>query len=252
DPRHGHVLSVRAHQAPSDGAARDHAGLIVARRTARKNGRGAVPQDGTRIRNEVAALALLAFAVLSLVALFADPNAIVLSWWRRFLFSLLGWGAVVVPFVLGFFAAEMWFGLLRRSMAAPIGGGLIAYTALLSLAQHYQRGDPAAQDGAGGYLGSALAKIAAGALGDIGAPIADLVRPAWEQRRQMAAFRPGVSLPSGTAPRFARDGAQALDAGTGEDGPAEPMRINMPPERPKPLKAVEAPQRPPLRPATPA
>jgi len=245
----------------------------MARRTARKNGRGAVPQDGTRIRNEVAALALLAFGVLSLVALFADPNAIVLSWWRRFLFSSLGWGAVVVPLVLGFFAAEMWFGLLRRSMAVPIGGGLIAYIALLALAQHYQRGDPATQEGAGGVLGSALATSFARAFGDVGAPIAllfmllvgvvvaanrtmaELVRPAWERRRQVAAFRPGVSLPGGTAPRFARDGSDASDerlAGEGE--PAEPMRINMPPERPKPLKAVEAPQRPPLRalPGTPS
>jgi DNA segregation ATPase FtsK/SpoIIIE, S-DNA-T family len=238
----------------------------VARRTARKNGRGAVPQDGTRIRNEVAALALLAFAVLSLVALFADPNAIVLSWWRRFLFSLLGWGAVVVPFVFGFFAAEMWFGLLRRAMAAPIGGGVIAYTAVLALAQHYQRGDPATQEGAGGYLGSALEKVAAGALGDVGAPIAlffvflvglviaanrtiaELVRPAWERRQQVAALRPGASLPGGTAPRFARVGAEVEEVEEGEDGDAEPLRINMPPERPKPLNSAEPPQRPPLRP----
>ena len=242
----------------------------MARRTARKNGRGAVPQDGTRIRNEVAALALLAFAVLSLVALFADPNAIVLSWWRRFLFSLLGWGAVVVPFVFGFFAAEMWFGLLRRSMAAPVGGGVIAYTAVLAIAQHYQRGEPATQDGAGGYLGLALARVASGAFGDIGAPIAlffvflvglviaanrtiaELVRPAWERRQRVAALRPGVSLPGGTAPRFAREAAELEEVEEGEEGPAEPMRINMPPERPKPLKAPEPPQRPPVRPAAPA
>src|SRR2546428_1740318 len=237
----------------------------MARRTARKNGRGAVPQDGTRIRNEVAALALLAFALLSLVALFADQNAIVLSWWQRFLFSFLGWGAVVVPFVLGFFAAEMWFGLLRRSMSVPIGGGFIAYTALLALAQHYQRGDPAAQEGAGGILGWALATSFARAFGDIGAPIAllfmllvgvvvaanrtiaELVRPAWERRHRVAALRPGASLPGGTAPRFARDASEAPHEMELEDESAEPMRINMPPERPKPLKAVEAPQRPPLR-----
>ncbi len=91
----------------------------MARRTAKK-GRGAVPADGSRIRNEVAAIALVAFAVLSLVALFADANAVVLNWWQRFLFSFLGWGAILVPFVLGGLAGEMWFGLLRRSMAAPI------------------------------------------------------------------------------------------------------------------------------------
>ena len=69
----------------------------MARRTAKKSTRGAVPQDGSRIRNEVAAIALAAFAVLSLVALFADQNAVLLHWWRSFLFSLLGWGALLVP-----------------------------------------------------------------------------------------------------------------------------------------------------------
>ncbi|HEU5288609.1 MAG TPA: hypothetical protein VFV20_09410, partial [Candidatus Limnocylindria bacterium] len=68
-------------------------------RTARRN-RGAVPTSGSRIRNEVAAIALVAFAVLSLVALFVDENAVLLHWWRGFLFSFLGWGALVVPLVL--------------------------------------------------------------------------------------------------------------------------------------------------------
>src|SRR5512141_2394422 len=108
----------------------------MARRTAKRTARGAVPQDGSSIRNEVAAIALAAFAVLSLVALFADENAVLLHWWRSFLFSFLGWGAIAVPLVLAALAGEMWFGLLHRSMAAPIGGGLIAYTALLALMQH--------------------------------------------------------------------------------------------------------------------
>ena len=238
----------------------------MARRTAKK-GRGAIPADGSRIRNEVAAIALVAFAVLSLVALFADANAVVLTWWQRFLFSFLGWGAILVPFVLGGLAGEMWFGLLRRSMAAPIGGGLIAFTAFLALLQHYQRGEPASGDGAGGYIGAAFAKIAAGAFGEVGAPVAlfflflvgfvisanrtlaELVRPAWERRAKMAALRPGVSLPGGTAARFARTADDGDGAAEPDDGPApaEPMRINLPPDRPKPPRAAEAAQRPSLR-----
>ena len=144
----------------------------MARRTAKKSSRGAVPEDGSRIRNEVAAIALAAFAVLSLVALFVDANATVTHWWRSFLFTILGWGAFLVPVVLAALAAEMWFGLLRRAMAAPIGGGLVAYTAILALLQHIQHGDPATGNGAGGLLGSALDKIASGALGDVGGPIA--------------------------------------------------------------------------------
>jgi len=105
-------------------------------------------------------------ALLSLVALFVDANATVTHWWRTFLFTVLGWGALIVPVVLAAFAAEMWFGLLRRSMAAPIGGGLIAFAALLALLQHYQRGNVAAGEGAGGALGSLFARLAAGAFGD--------------------------------------------------------------------------------------
>ncbi|HEY3218911.1 MAG TPA: DNA translocase FtsK 4TM domain-containing protein [Candidatus Limnocylindria bacterium] len=240
----------------------------MARRAAKK-GRGAVPADGSRIRNEVAAIALVAFAVLSLVALFADANAVVLNWWQRFLFSFLGWGAILAPFALGGLAGEMWFGVLRRSMAAPIGGGLVAAAAFLALLQHYQRGEPANGDGAGGYIGAALAKIAAGAFGEVGAPIAlfflflvgfviganrtlaELVRPAWERRAKMAPLRPGVSLPDGTATRFARameeDGAGAA---TGQDDliePGAPMRINLPPDRPTAPRAAQGAQRPPLR-----
>src|SRR5438874_3194129 len=97
----------------------------MARRTARKAARGAVPMDGANIRNEVAAIALVAFALLSLIALFTTEGA-VLSWWHETLFAFLGWGATGVPFVMAALAAEMWFGLMRRSMAAPIGGGVIA------------------------------------------------------------------------------------------------------------------------------
>ncbi len=233
----------------------------MARRAVRKERRGAIP-EGSPIRNEVAAIALAAFAVLSLVALFADQNAVLLNWWRSFLFSVLGWGAVAVPIVLAALAAEMWFGLLRRSMAAPLGGGLIGMAALLALLQHYQRGEPAAGAGAGGYVGAAIAKLAAGAFGDVGAPIAlfalllvgvvvaanrtlaELARPAWERRSSVAALRPGVSLPGGTATKFADPDAYD-DA---DQGPATPMRINLPPERPKAAgKAPAAPGRPQLR-----
>jgi S-DNA-T family DNA segregation ATPase FtsK/SpoIIIE len=161
--------------------------------------------------------------------------------------SLLGWGAFAVPFLLGALAAEMWFGLMRRSAIIPISGGALVFVALLAIAQHYQRGEPAVGEGAGGMVGATIAKIATSAFGDVGGPIAlvalllvgvvvaanrtlgDLIRPAWERR---TALRPGVSLPGGTAARFGRgvDDGEA-DAEVGE--PAQPLRINMPVERPK-------------------
>ena len=238
----------------------------MARRTAKRSSRGAIPADDSRIRNEVAAIALVAFALLSLIAMFADQNAVLLFWWKSFLFSVLGWGASIVPIALAFLAAEMWFGLLRRSMAAPIGGGLVAFTALLALMQHYQRGEPSTGEGAGGYLGASLERLAAGALGEVGAPIAlfalllvgvviaanrtlaELARPAWEKREAITGFRPGFSLPGGTADKFAQADDDAEGPVAVDDGePTPAMRINLPPERPKAAKPAEAAPRPQLR-----
>ena len=72
----------------------------MARRAVKRQARGAVPADSARIRNEVAGIALVAFGVLTLVALFASPTAVLLYWWRSFLFTMLGWGALAVPLVL--------------------------------------------------------------------------------------------------------------------------------------------------------
>src|SRR5688500_12398835 len=224
---------------------------MSARRVSRRQPqRGAVSAVDPRIRNEVGAIALLAFAVLSIVALIADQGP-VLQWWHAFLVSGLGWGALVVPFILGALAAELWFGLMRRSAIIPIAGGALVFVALLAIAQHYQRGDPATGQGAGGVVGATVANIATGAFGDVGGPIAlvalllvgvvvasnrtlgDLIRPAWERRTSL---RPNVSLP-GAGGRFAR-GVEEPSVEVGE--PAPPLRINMPVERPK--TAPQAPK----------
>jgi len=228
---------------------------MSARRVSRRQPqRGATPAADPRIRNEVGAIALLAFALLSIVALAADQGA-VLHWWRSSLVSLLGWGAFAVPFLLAALAAELWFGLMRRSAIIPIGGGALVFVALLATAQHYQRGEPDLGQGAGGIVGAAVASIATGAFGEVGGPIAlvalllvgvvvaanrtlgDLIRPAWERR---SGLRPGVSLPGGTAARFAR----GVDAPEPVAEPAPPLRINMPVERPK---GAAQPPKPPLR-----
>jgi S-DNA-T family DNA segregation ATPase FtsK/SpoIIIE len=219
--------------------------------------RGAVSAVDPRIRNEVGAIALLAFAVLSIVALIADQGP-VLQWWHAFLVSGLGWGALIVPFILAALAAELWFGLMRRSAIIPISGGLLVFVALLAIAQHYQRGDPATGQGAGGVVGATVANIATGAFGDVGGPVAlvalllvgfvvasnrtlgDLIRPAWERRTSL---RGGMSLPSAAAGRFGRE--REPDEAPVEVGePAPPLRINMPVERPK---APSQPPKPPLR-----
>src|SRR6185503_995186 len=108
---------------------------------------------------------------LSIVALIADQGQ-VLHWWRSFLVSSLGWGAFAVPFLLGALAAELWFGLMRRSAIIPISGGALVFIALLAIAQHYQRGEPSFGEGAGGNVGATIANIATGAFGEVGGPIA--------------------------------------------------------------------------------
>src|SRR5437773_10993598 len=103
---------------------------MSARRVSRRQPqRGAVPAVDPRIRNEVGAIALLAFALLSIIALIADQGP-ELQCWHAFLVSGLGRGALVVPFVTAALEAELWFGLMRRTAIIPIGSGALVYVAL--------------------------------------------------------------------------------------------------------------------------
>ena len=188
-----------------------------------------------RIRDEIGAIAVLAFALLSTVALATDQGA-VLQWWRSALFALLGWAAWLVPLALAAIALELWFGFIHRETVLPVLGGLVIVVALLGLTRHYVRDDVA-----GGFVGGAVAKAAASLFGQIGAPIAlgalllvgvvmaanrtiaELWRPVWRQRPSIGGLKPGTLIPGGTATRFDR---------LVDDEPAEPMRIHTPEETP--------------------
>src|SRR5256885_7400559 len=89
-----------------------------------------------RIRDEIGAIAVVAFALLSTVALATDQGA-VLQWWRSGLFAVLGWAAWLVPLALGAVALELWFGVIRRETLLPILGRLVIVLALLRLTRHY-------------------------------------------------------------------------------------------------------------------
>ena len=208
----------------------------MARRAASSRRGGATPAIEPRIRDEIGAIAVVAFALLSTVALATDQGA-VLQWWRSALFALLGWAAWLVPLALGAIALELWFGFIRRETVLPILGGLVIVVALLGLTRHYVRDDVA-----GGFVGGAVAKAAASLFGQIGAPIAlgalllvgvvmaanrtiaDLWRPLWRQRPSMGGLKPGTLIPGGTATRFDR---------FFDDEPAEPMRIHIPEAKPR-------------------
>jgi S-DNA-T family DNA segregation ATPase FtsK/SpoIIIE len=198
-----------------------------------------------RIRDEIGAIAVVAFALLSTVALATDQGA-VLQWWRSALFSLLGWAAWLVPLGLGAIALELWFGFIRRDTVLPILGGIVVVLALLGLTRHYVKDDVA-----GGFVGGALANSAAGLFGQIGAPIAlgalllvgvviaanrtiaDLWKPLWRQRPDIGGLKPGTLIPGGTATRFDRFDDE-------DDVPSEPVRIHIPEEKPSRPLAVPA------------
>jgi len=222
----------------------------MARRTTARR-RGATPAIDSRIRDEIGAIAVVAFAVLSAVALATDQGA-VLQWWRSALFALLGWAAFLVPILLGAVALELWFGFVRRETVLPILGGTVIVVALLALTRHYVRDDVS-----GGYVGGAVATEAAALFGQIGAPIAlgaillagiviaanrtiaDLLRPVWRQRQAIAALRPGTVIPAGTATRFDRFDDDE------EEAPPQPLRINMPEQRPsRPVAEAALPPKP--------
>src|SRR5438552_279743 len=203
-----------------------------------------------RIRDEIGAIAVLGFALLSPVALATDQGA-VLQWWRSALFTFLGWAAWLVPLALGAIALELWFGFIRARTFWPCAAGHVVSRQLRALARHYLRDNVA-----GGFVGGALANAAAGLFGQIGAPIAlgalllvgiviaanrtiaDLWKPIWRQRPDMGGLKPGTLIPGGTATRFDR---------FGDDGDDEPqqMRIHIPeakPTRPATPTAAQLPK----------
>ena len=218
----------------------------MAKRAARSARHGATPAIEPRIRDEVGAIAVVAFALLSAVALGFDQGAL-LHWWRSLLFDLLGWAAFGVPLVLAAVALELWFGFIRRETVFPILGGIVLVVALLGLTRLYARDDVA-----GGYVGGAVARAAASLFGQIGAPIAltalllvglviaanrtiaELLAPVWRQRAAIGGLRPGTLIPGGTATHFDRPADEA----------AEQMRIHLPDDRSQRTASPSAVQAP--------
>src|SRR5438034_9432617 len=209
----------------------------MARRATSSRRRAAPPAMEPRTRDEIGAIAVVAFALLSTVALATDQGA-VLQWWRSALFAVLGWAAWLAPLALGAIALERWFGFIRRETVLPILGGLVIVVALLGLTRHYVHDDVA-----GGFVGGAVAKAAAGLFGQIGAPIAlgallvvgivvaanrtiaQMFVPIWRQRPAIGGLKPGTLIPGGPATRCDR---------FGDDGDDEPdqMRIHIPEAKP--------------------
>src|SRR3990170_3069506 len=200
----------------------------------RTSRRGAVPATAAperELRGEIAAIAVLAFAALSLVAIVTGQGQI-LGWWRAVLVGLLGAGAALVPLVLGLFAAAFWWPALRGALVMPLLGGPLAVLALLGVAEvaFAAPGTTGAGGGIGrgvgrgledllGTWGALVALIALFAVGLVLAAersIADLVGSV-VRRRPAFALRRGMTLPSGTVAPPKRDERPALDESDDEE-----------------------------------
>ena len=218
----------------------------MARKTAARpqaSKRGTTKHPPARIRPEIGAIALTAFAVLTLVALVTDQGPL-LHWWRASLVSLLGWGIVVVPLVLAFGAAAVWRSPLRGRFVSPGLGVAIVFVALLGLAQ--------VGAGQGGLVGSFIGGGLATALSPLGATVtlvavlivgivvaanrtlADLTRPARELRPSLPQLprRPERALLAPEAAPTQRQARPEVPAPIADEAPVQ-MRINIPEERPK-------------------
>jgi len=231
----------------------------VARKAATRGQAPKRPPAPSRIRPEIGAIALSAFAILTLVALVTDGGP-VLRWWRDLLVGLFGWGIVVVPLVLAYGAAAVWHDPLRGRFVSPGIGISIIFLALLGLA-HVAAGQ-------GGSIGALLGGGLAGAAGPLGATIAllavligglvaaanrtigDLTRPALDRRPSLPSMPSMPSMPGrgqrtasspedATPPRAARALSPSHDA---EEPPTQ-MRINIPEERPERSAVRSAPVR---------
>jgi type IV secretory pathway VirB2 component (pilin) len=207
-----------------------------------------------RLRGEVLAIAVAAFAVLSLVALLTDQGA-VLQWWRGLLVGAFGAGSALVPPALAVAATTFWWPALRSRLIMPVAGATITAVALLSIAE-IAFADPAST-GPGGGLGRAVGRGLEGLLGTWGSVVAllavfvvgvvvaaerglaEMLSPV-VQRRPQFALRSGTALPSGTAAPSRRERGPAVQ---GDDDDAPQLRINLPEERPAPV-AVEERKRP--------
>ena len=226
------------------------------RNAKRATRRGAVPAGDPpdrQLRGEVAAIAVLAFALLSLVAI-ATGQGTLLGWWRGILVGLLGAGAALVPPVLGLFAAAFWWPRLRSRLVMPLVGATLSALALLAIAEiTFTTPDVTGPGGAVGRSvgrgledlfgtwGAIVALLAVFAVGLVLAAersLAELVGPL-VRRRPRLALRPGMTLPSGTAAPVRREERPALED-DGDEEPREQLRIHMPEERQ--VRAVRPPR----------
>jgi S-DNA-T family DNA segregation ATPase FtsK/SpoIIIE len=223
----------------------------MAKKTTARKGTGrrdSTPRARMRaeVRDHIIGVALGLLGLLSVVALFSDRGS-VLVWWQSLMTGLLGWAAFLVPLLFFVAAAIVWRRALARRLLLPVVGAALVIVALMGIGQ--------IASGNGGSIGRIVGGAATATLGPVGGLIVlvavvavgiviaanrtlqELARPALDRRPQFA-FRPGMALPGGTAPRFEATAPSArlrpaLPAAPEPQAEDEaPLKINMQEERP--------------------
>jgi len=139
-----------------------------------KKQRGQFPTIPLNTCMEVAGIALIGVAVVSILSLLSFSHGALTSTWLHLLRLISGWGAYLLPFGLG--AVGLWLFLYGygRPVRVPleiVAGALLLYLGSLGLL-HYFSMEPqtlALTGGGGGYLGWWISGALIGALGDVGA-----------------------------------------------------------------------------------
>ena len=113
---------------------------------------------------EVLAWVLVFLAVVSIIALFAPNAGAIIKPWHDVLSTLLGWGIAFAGPLLAGFALMLWMKALPAERWMAVSGAAFVALALLGI---FELGG-----NSGGVIGSVVAGVFSGALGEFGAWIA--------------------------------------------------------------------------------
>jgi S-DNA-T family DNA segregation ATPase FtsK/SpoIIIE len=117
-----------------------------------------------RLVREVLAWVLVFLAVVSIIALFAPNAGAIIKPWHDVLSTLLGWGIAFAGPLLAGFALMLWMKALPAERWMAVSGAAFVALALLGI---FELGG-----NSGGVIGSVVAGVFSGALGEFGAWIA--------------------------------------------------------------------------------
>jgi len=144
------------------------------RRSTRARRRAPVVELSPAAKKQMAGIALLMLAVVTLLSLLSISRSPVTETWLRILRQAFGWGELVVPFGLGAAGVIVFMAGIDRPVALPwrrIFGMVLLFLAAEGML-HVMAFDPdprqlAEAGGGGGYLGWGIRQVVVAAFGEV-------------------------------------------------------------------------------------